>query len=160
VLALEHRVEAVRKLPIAVANQKPNRFCALGETPGNLPRLLRHPLGVRVRRATSQVHAAAADFDEEEHVQSLKLHGVDREEIHGDHALRLCRQELTPRNATALARWAELFLTQDLLDGSCRHNDSRVAGVTRNNDQWRRGNRRLAAVKNNRSAARNVGRRT
>ena len=123
VFGLEHSIEAAHKLPIVVADQRANRFCLLGKRPGHLPRLLRHPLGVRVRRAPSQVHSAAADFDEEEDVQPQEPDAIDGEEIHRDEALRLRAQELTSRHPPALSRGSELLLPENLLDGSRRHDD-------------------------------------
>jgi hypothetical protein len=40
-----------------------------------------------MRRAAGQVDAAAAEFNEEQHIHSLEPHGVDREEIHRDDAV-------------------------------------------------------------------------
>jgi len=54
VLSLEHGIEAAHKLTIVVANQKPNRFCAFGERPGHLPRLLRHPFQCSGGRARAR----------------------------------------------------------------------------------------------------------
>src|SRR5262245_20251608 len=68
--------------------------------------------------------ATAGNFDEEQNVQLLKPDRVDREEIHGDNAFRLCAQELTPRWPFALACWTELFLPQDLPDGRCRYGNA------------------------------------
>jgi hypothetical protein len=64
-LSLKHRIEAVRKLPIMIADQKMNRLQSVAERPRDLPRMLRDPLGVGMGGASSQVHAATADFDEE-----------------------------------------------------------------------------------------------
>ena len=40
-----------------------------------MPRLLRHPFAVGMRRAAGQVHATTGDFDEEQHVQPLEPDG-------------------------------------------------------------------------------------
>jgi hypothetical protein len=80
VLAFEHGIERGRELGVVVANQKPDRLDAFTERPSDLPRLLRDPCGIGVRRTLRQPHASAAEFDEEEHVQPLELDGVDREE--------------------------------------------------------------------------------
>jgi hypothetical protein len=42
------------------------------------------------------VDAAAAQFNEEQHIQSLEPHGVDREEDHRDDAAGLRTEELSP----------------------------------------------------------------
>ena len=120
---LEHGIEASHKVPIVVADQKANRFCMPGKRPGRLPRLLPHPLGVRVRHALSQMQAAAAAFDEEEDVQPLEPDGIDGEEVYRDEPPRLRAQELSPRHTPALARGTESFLPENLLDGGRRYDD-------------------------------------
>jgi hypothetical protein len=49
-------------------------------------------------RAAAQVDAASGDFDEEQHVQSLKPDGVDGKEINRDYAPCLRAQELAPES--------------------------------------------------------------
>jgi hypothetical protein len=88
-LGLKHGIEATRELAIAVANQKPNRLLPLNEFPRDLPRVLRDPRIVGMCRAPGQVDAAATEFNEEQHIQSLEPHGVDGEEIHRDEAVGL-----------------------------------------------------------------------
>ena len=80
-----------------------------------MPRLLRHPFAVGMRRAAGQVHATTGDSDEEQHVEPLEPDGVDGEEIHGNDALGVRAQELTPRRTLALACWTKRLLAQDLL---------------------------------------------
>src|ERR1700730_16330582 len=93
-----------------VANQESDWVSTLGERPRDVPRLLRHPVAVGIRRAAGQVHATAGDFDEEQHVQPLEPDGVDGEEIHCNGALRLRAQELTPRRTLAVTCWTELLV--------------------------------------------------
>ena len=66
------------------------------ESPGDLPRLLGHPRVVRMCRAAGQVDAAAAEFNKEQHIQALEPYRVDRKEIHGDDAVGLRTEELSP----------------------------------------------------------------
>src|SRR5262249_9903254 len=68
-LTSEHLVKPVGEFLIAIANQKPHRFRALGHGPGQLPSLLNDPWRVRIRRATGHMHAAAAQLDEKEDVE-------------------------------------------------------------------------------------------
>ena len=114
-LRLKDDIETARELSIMVANQESDWVSTLEERPCDVPRLLRHPFAVGMRRAAGQVHATTGDFDEEQHVQPLESDSVDGEEIHCYGALRLRAQELTPRRTLALACWTELLLTQDLL---------------------------------------------
>jgi hypothetical protein len=53
------------------------------------------------------MHPAAAELDEEEHVQPLQPNGLDREEIDREHALRLHTQKRTPRETSALTSGPE-----------------------------------------------------
>ena len=62
----------------------------------DVDRWLCDPFVVRVRGATGQVNAAAADFDEEQHAQSLKPDRIDGEEVHRDNAASLGAQEFAP----------------------------------------------------------------
>ena len=66
------------------------------------------PLG---SSATSEMHAAAAELDKEEHVEPLQRNGLDREEVDREHAVRLRVQELTPERPTrSLAGPRPVFL--------------------------------------------------
>ena len=116
-LRFEYRIEATRELAIVIANQEANRPFALGERPRHLSRLLCHPLAVGMRRAAREVDAAAPDFNEKEHIQPLEPDGLDAEEVHGHHAVRLGADKVPPRRTAPLARWTELMFPQDLLDG-------------------------------------------
>src|SRR4029453_17958329 len=113
-------------------NEKANRLRSRAECPCDLPRLLRHPFGVGMGRASGEVHPAAGEFDEEQRVQSLEPDGVHRKEINGDHTGRLRAEELTPRASPPLFSRPELFLTQDLLDGGRRHGDAETLQFTNN----------------------------
>ena len=76
-LRLKDDIETARELSIMVANQESDWVSTLGERPCDVPRLLRHPFAVGIRRAAGQVHATTGDFDEEQHVQPLEPDGVD-----------------------------------------------------------------------------------
>jgi hypothetical protein len=54
------------------------------------------PAAARIRRAAAEMHTAAAELDEEEHVQPLQPDGLDREEVDREHAVRLRAQERAP----------------------------------------------------------------
>ena len=70
-LGLKYGIKALPELAIVIPNDKTNWLRTLGECPGDLPRLLRDPLGVGMGGAARQVHAPRANFDEEQHVQPL-----------------------------------------------------------------------------------------
>ena len=63
-LRLKDDIETARELSIMVANQESDWVSTLEERPCDVPRLLRHPFAVGIRRAAGQVHATTGDFDE------------------------------------------------------------------------------------------------
>jgi hypothetical protein len=71
--------------------------------------LLRHPFLIGMRGATGEMHAPTADFDEEQHVQSLEPNRIYRKEIGGDEAFRLRLKELTPRRTRPSTRRTQQF---------------------------------------------------
>ena len=82
-LRLEHCIEAAGELAIVIAKQKANRLFTLGELLRHVSRLLRYPFAGGMRRAAGEMHTAAPDFNEEQHVQPLEPGGVDAEEVDG-----------------------------------------------------------------------------
>jgi hypothetical protein len=52
------------------------------------------------------MNTAAAEFNEEEHVQSLQPDRLDRKEIDREHASLVRPHELAPRHPTARADWS------------------------------------------------------
>ena len=80
-----------------------------------------NPGSGRVGGAASEVDAAAAEFDEEEHVTPVKRDRLDREEVDREHALRLCPQEGTPGGPGSRASRTEPRITEDLLDSRGGH---------------------------------------
>jgi hypothetical protein len=49
-----------------------------------------------MRRHYDDVHPPGGDLDEEQHVDPLEGHGVDREEVTGQDRVRLGSQKLSP----------------------------------------------------------------
>jgi hypothetical protein len=106
-LASERLIKLIGEFLIPIANQKPQRFRALGQTPRQLTRLLNDPRCTRVRRATGRMHTAAAQLDEEEHVEALQPDRLDREEIDGQQTLAVSANELAPRRLPAFTGRSE-----------------------------------------------------
>jgi hypothetical protein len=82
-LTSEHLVKRIREFLIPIANQKAQRFRALGHGPRQLPRLLNDSWTVRIRRARGHMHPAATQLDEEEDVEALQPDRLHGEEIDG-----------------------------------------------------------------------------
>src|SRR6266540_1015009 len=85
----EDDVEVTRELAVAIPDQKAHRRRMLRQSPCELTALLSDPGAARVRRAAGEIHPAAAELDEEENVQPPQGDGLDREEVDGEHAVRL-----------------------------------------------------------------------
>ena len=67
-VASKHLVKLIGEFLIPIANQKPDPFLAVRHGPCQLPSLLDDPWRARIRRAASEMHAAVAQFDEEQNV--------------------------------------------------------------------------------------------
>jgi hypothetical protein len=92
----------------SIANQEAHRFRPVWKRPWNLAGSLGDPFLVRMRGATSEVHAPSSDLDKEQHVQLPEPERVNGQEIDGDHAFRLRLKELTPQWPGAPRRGAHL----------------------------------------------------
>jgi hypothetical protein len=55
-------------------------------------------------RAAGHVHAAATDFNEEQHIQPLEPDGIDAKEVDGNHAVSLALEELPATTYRAACR--------------------------------------------------------
>ena len=71
-IASKHLVKSVREFLVPITNQETDAFGALRQRPRQLSGVLRHPRRVRRRRASGQMHSAAAQLDEEQHVEPLQ----------------------------------------------------------------------------------------
>ena len=97
-VGLEHVVEGITELGVTIVQQVRRREGAVLKVPDEISSLLRHPLTRRVRGDATEMNAAAADLDEEEHVKTAepgRLHGeeVGREQVRG-----VLANELLPRS--------------------------------------------------------------
>src|SRR5207245_11005109 len=81
--AAEHLIELVDELGIPIMDGEPDWSLQLVQLPGQVSGLLRDPGGVGKGGAVGVENAAAADLQEDEHVESTKEHRVDGEEDAG-----------------------------------------------------------------------------
>src|SRR5262249_43924536 len=98
--AAKHVVETVGEPLVPIADQVADRFWAVGQAPGQLSGLLCHPLCGRGRRAASDMHASAAQFDEEEEVEPLEPVGYRNSDP--THAARRYSWTSPPRQSRRL----------------------------------------------------------
>src|SRR5215468_1737005 len=80
--------------------------------------LLLHPLLIRVRRESCQIHSASLQVNEEKHIvgqQSLERQDFRREEIHPDQNVPVRADKVFPRNGLlTLRRWRNAMATEDV----------------------------------------------
>jgi hypothetical protein len=115
-VAFEDVVEGAAELAVAVADQEPDRLGPIQERPGKLPGLLGCPTPIRVGGATGEMNAAAAEVDEEEHVEAAEPERLDGKEVAGDHRRSIGTKELAPREFGASAGRRDAGVTEDLGD--------------------------------------------
>jgi len=104
-LSPQDLVEARRELGVAVTEQEPGSEFAILDVPGQMPRLLHHPVAGGMCRAAGEMHTATANLDEEQDVQRLEPNGLDGEEVGSQDLLSVLPQELAPGASTTLGRW-------------------------------------------------------
>ena len=95
----EHAVERCRVLAAAVADHEPG---LVGPVHQQIPSGLGGPGPVGVGSDPCEVYSAGVDFDEEEHPVAAQGHGVNTEEVGGDHSFGLGRDELRPGGPRAI----------------------------------------------------------
>ncbi len=97
-------------------DQELDALSALAEFVRDVPRLLDHPGSRRVVRDAGDVHLSGVELDEEEDVQLLQEHGVDGEEVAGQHRRGLGLQELLPRRPSSLRGGIKAVALKDVPD--------------------------------------------
>ena len=85
--------KAARELRVSVVDQEPHLPVAVVEIHQQVARLLQHPRRVGLAGAGEVLDAAAADREEDEHVEAAKPDGVDGEEVAGEDRLAVRAQE-------------------------------------------------------------------
>jgi hypothetical protein len=89
--------------------------------------LLQHPRRVRVARAGDVLDPAAADAEEDEHVQPPKQDGVDTEEVAGEDRFAVRAQERAPAQPVALRRRRHAGTGEHGAHQRPRHGDAELA---------------------------------
>src|SRR5215831_12207604 len=123
--AAEDLIEGGGELAVAVVDQKSHPLEQAGEA--EIARLLGHPGAARVGRAACQMHAAASELDEEEHVEAAQRERLDGEEIAGEHAGGLLAQELPPARPRTSRSRRKTVGKEDTPDRARRHTEAELA---------------------------------
>jgi hypothetical protein len=109
-------VECPGELRVSVADQEVERGGTVAEVEEEVAGLLGHPRPGRVGGDTGKVHLPAAQFDDEQHIQSAQEHGVDREEVARQDASRLSAQERPPGGRSPPRCWIPLARSTRLIE--------------------------------------------
>ncbi len=95
-LGAKHVIELVDELGVAIMDGKLDRSFELVHLPAQVSGLLSDPGGVGMGGAVGVENAAAADLQQDEHVESPKQHRVDGEKVAG--SLRRGRREIAHKS--------------------------------------------------------------
>jgi hypothetical protein len=85
----EDLLEGVAELRVTVVDEEPERLL-LTQLHDEVASLLGDPVSVRARRASHVLDPPRRERDEEQDVDPLQGRCLDREEVAGEHARRLC----------------------------------------------------------------------
>jgi hypothetical protein len=124
-LGAEDIIERSGELGIPVSNEEPGRGEVGGH--GEVAGLLGDPGTVWCWRDTRQMHPAAPELDEEQHVQPAQPERLDGEEVTGQYAVSLGPQERRPVRPAATGRRAEAGLAENPLHRGSRDANAQVA---------------------------------
>jgi hypothetical protein len=113
---VEHLVEHVGELAVAVPDQEFERVDAFTEVEHEVAGLLRDPRPGRVRRDAQDMDAAGGVLDYGEAVQPREGDRLDREEIARQNPLCLRAQELAPGGPASARRGVDAGLLEDRPD--------------------------------------------
>src|SRR6266516_4107535 len=98
----EDGIERRRELAVAVVDEEAHLAATIVEVDQQVARLLQHPCRVQVAGTGQVLESAAADREEDEHVQTLKPNGVEGEEVAREHRVAMLAQEGAPALPVAL----------------------------------------------------------
>ncbi len=118
--AAEHLIELVDELGIPVMYGEPDWRLELVQLPAQVPGLLSDPGGIGMGGAVGVENPAAADLQEDKHVESPKQHRVDGEEVAGKNCSGVGGEKLGPSRTIAARCRRQAMTAQDAADGSGR----------------------------------------
>lgn len=95
-LRLKDSVKADRERGIVVMNEETHWHSSIFQLPAHLAGPLADPHRVRMLGTVGQMHLAAPEFDEKQHVKCLQVDGFDSEEVASQHLLLVVLQESMP----------------------------------------------------------------
>jgi hypothetical protein len=99
----KHLVKSVGEFLVSIANQEPNGYRAVHQSPGQLACALHDPRRTEIRGASGQAQPTAAQLNEEERVEPLQPDRLHGEEIDGEQALPMRSDEFAPGHPASCA---------------------------------------------------------
>src|SRR6266705_5343767 len=118
--AAEYLIELVDELGIPIMDGEPDWSLQLVQLPGQVSGLLSDPGAVGMSGAVGVENAAAADLQEDDHVESPKQHRVDGEEVAGQDRSGVSGEKLRPSRTIAARCRRNAMTAQDAADGARR----------------------------------------
>jgi hypothetical protein len=109
-------IERSRELGVPVADQNPERPGLVVKHGDKVAGLLDNPRSGRVGGDASKTHPPAPEFDDEQHIQPLQEHRIDREGVTRQDASRLAAQERSPCRRSTSRRWVDAVGSQHPAD--------------------------------------------
>ena len=130
-LRREHFVETRHILRVTIAHEELCGGVSIGEVTGDVPGLLGDPRRIGMSGHPGDPDSPATELDEDQHVEALKQHSVDTEEVRGHDAGRLGAQELSPGGTTSPGSRTEAVVLHDPGDGALRKTHAELEQLTR-----------------------------
>lgn len=113
-LGAEGLVEAGGELGVTITDEIPSGNQAFSEAPSELPSLLCYPQIVRAGCHSSELNSSPVEMDEKQYIEPAEGHGLDREEVAGEHGRCVDSQKLTPGWPCSSRGWIDPVTLQDL----------------------------------------------
>src|SRR6266536_313084 len=121
----EDLVEAPGELRVPIPEQ--DVLVPEGSGDREVPGLLGHPGRVRSAGGAGHMDPSGRELDEEQDIERLQEHRLDREEVAREHSPALCSEELAPGRTGSTRRGPEAGATQDPPDGARSDLDPQLA---------------------------------
>ena len=100
VFRLENSSKCSAETAVIVIDQEPQGLFSIGKFPNQMPGLLSNPKLIRVSRDTGKMDTPRTQFDEEEHIDSLRPDSFDGEKVTGQDLFFVVSHQVTPANRT------------------------------------------------------------
>ncbi len=132
-LGAEYLVEGGGELGVAIPNQEPDGSTEAREVAHQVACHLSDEGSSRMVGDSQDVDPSRRQFDDEKNVQLFERHGVNGEEVRGEHAVCLRAEELRP-GRSAPRRRSETMSAQDPTDRTGSYTDTKLSQLALDTD--------------------------